>query len=576
METLQTLDYLAIGIYMALMAVIGVFFGRYIKNIGDYITGGTGIPWGAAGISNYMSMFSTFIFVAYAGVAYEHGLVAVTVLWCTIPASLVAAYVFAKRWRRLGITSPVEFLEARFNAMTRQVFSWGGLGFRLLDNMVRLYALGVFIAGATPLEVPTAIVGAGIIILIYTVIGGLWAVVVTDVVQFVILIFTALLLVPLSVEAAGGLGAMQQTVPEHFTWFNGPKGAFWYLLAYYIMIVLKYNGNWAFIQRFYSVRDEEAGRKAGLLMAGLFFIFPIFFLLPAIAAKVVVPGLDNPEMAYVAISTNVLPAGIMGILLAAMFAATMSASDAEYNVMAGVVTRDIYRRLFRPDATDRQQIRVARVATTVIGGLVIVGALYIGQFGGAFEANKLFTSLFGIPMVVPVLFGVLLVKPRPWGAVTTLVVGALAGLLMNVIPGVSWAAATLIQIVVCVATISFSGYFEEASEEYQERIAAFFERLRTPVAEQEEAPEEGAPRFQRAVAFLFAVVFGVVGLLFSGMSVPSLDQTSGVLSMGIGIVCLLAGGVLYLYGRQILEAEEVLVQEGAEPPSDSSSDVPFE
>jgi Na+/proline symporter len=477
-----------------------------------------------------------------------------------------------------GGDSKEEILENRdyVEIAPHEVFSWGGLGFRLLDNMVRLYALGVFIAGATPLEVPTAIVGAGIVILIYTVIGGLWAVVVTDVVQFVILIFTALLLVPLSVEAAGGFGAMQQTLPEHFTWFNGPKGAFWYLLAYYIMIVLKYNGNWAFIQRFYSVRDEEAGRKAGLLMAGLFFVFPIFFLLPAIAAKIVVPGLDNPEMAYVAISTNVLPAGIMGILLAAMFAATMSASDAEYNVMAGVVTRDIYRRLFRPEATDQQQIRVARVATTVIGGLVIVGALYIGQFGGAFEANKLFTSLFGIPMVVPVLFGVLLAKPRPWGAITTLVVGALAGLLMNVIPGVSWAAATLIQIVVCVATISFSGYFEEASEEYQERIAAFFKRIRTPVAGQEEAPGEGTPRFQRAVAFLFAVVFGVVGLLFSGMSAPSLDQTSGVLSMGIGIVCLLAGGVLYLYGRQILQDEEVLVKEGVETSSDSSSDVPFE
>lgn len=576
MEMLQMLDYLAIAIYMALMAGIGMFLGRFIHNIGDYLKGGSTIPWPVAGISNYMSLFSTFIFVAYAGVAYEDGLVAVTVLWCTIPACILAATVFAKRWRRLGITSPVEFLEARFNATTRQVFSWGGLGFRLVDNMVRLYALGVFVAGATPLELPTAIVGAGLIILIYTVVGGLWAVVVTDVVQFVILIFTALLLVPLSLSAAGGLSGMTQALPEHFSWFNGPKGAFWYLLAYYVMISLKYNGNWAFIQRFYSVRDEAAGQKAGWLMAGLFFVFPVFFLLPAIAARVIVPGLDNPEMAYVAVSTNVLPTGIMGIMLAAMFAATMSALDAEYNVMASVVTRDIYQRLIDPEASDRNQIIVARGATTAIAGLVIVGALFIGDFGGAFEANKLFTSLFGIPMVVPVLFGVLLAKPRPWGAILTLVVGMLCGLLMNVLPGVSWAAATLIQIVVCVITIVASGFWKDPDADYARRITAFFRRLNTPIAQQGEQKPTQQPGFKNALAFLFAVVFGVIGVLFFGMSLPSLHMPSGVFSMVIGLVCLVASAGLYLYGRRLRREAGLLKGPGEQTGNGTEESSPAE
>jgi hypothetical protein len=116
MGSLRALDYAAIGIYMALMAGIGLVLGGLIKSVGDYFKGGGTLPWVVAAISNYMSLFSAFIFAAYAGIAYEHGLVAVTLIWCTVPPALVAVALFAHRWRRAGIMTPVEYLETRFNS----------------------------------------------------------------------------------------------------------------------------------------------------------------------------------------------------------------------------------------------------------------------------------------------------------------------------------------------------------------------------------------------------------------------------------------------------------------------------
>lgn len=545
-------DYVAVGVYMLLMAGIGIFFGKFIHNIGDYIKGGSTIPWLAAGISNFMGLFSTFIFVAYAGIAYEFGLVAVTVLWCTVPASLVGALIFAKRWRRAGIMTPVEFLETRYNATTRQVFSWGGLGFRLLDNMVRLYALGIFVAAATPLNLRMAIIAAGLIILIYTVVGGLWAVVVTDVVQFVILILVTLILVPLSISSVGGWSNLTATIPDHFTWFNGPRGEWLFLLTYYIMIVVKYNGNWSFIQRFYSVRDEKAGLKSGLLTAGLFLIFPIVFILPSIAARVAVPDLPNHEMAYVAMSMLVLPEGVMGIMLAAMFAATMSALDSEYNVMAGVITRDIYQRLINPNATERQQIIVARTLTLLLGLAIIAGALFVGNFGGAFEANKLFTGLFAIPMVIPLLFGVILRKPRPAGAILTVIVGIATGLFLNGHPEISWASATLAEIVICTITLVISGKFESKRADYRLRVEEFFQRLQTPIPDEEKPAED--PGMRHALGFLYMIVFGLVGLLFMAVSLPSISELVGKLTFGVSMLCLLTAAIIFLILRSKKQA----------------------
>ena len=536
MSTLKALDYTAIMIYMLIMAGMGLSLGFFIKNIGDYFKGGSAIPWYVGGISNFMSLFSAFVFVAHASIAYEHGLVAVTVMWCTVPATVIGALVFAKYWRRAGITSPVQFMETRFNHSVRQVFSWGGIGFRVLDNMVRLYAIGIFVSTATPLDLQTAIWVAGIIVVLYTVVGGLWAVVMTDMVQFIVLITAAMMLVPLSLSAAGGWDVLRADSPGHFHLFSGPKGEWSFLVVYYLMFAIKNNGNWTFIQRFYSVRDEAAGQKMGLLTAALFLVFPIFFLIPAIASASLLPDLENKEMAYVAIALNLLPEGVMGIMLAAMFAATMSSLDSEYNVMASVVTTDIYQRLFRPQAAEKELMRVARITTLLIGLLVISGALFVDKFGGAFEASKLFTGLFAIPLVIPVIFGVLTRKANAAGAILSLTTGVFTGLILNSLPGISWQMATFVTIVVCVVVFFASSWWTNREAGQQQKVETFFNRLKTPLSPEDKPAI--APDFKRALMILFIVALGAVGVLFTAISYPSVSAFGGRLAMMGGVSCL--------------------------------------
>jgi len=551
MKTLQTLDYTAIVIYMLLMAGIGLFLGRFVKNIGDYFKGGNSIPWISGAISNFMTKFSTFIFVAYAGIAYSDGLIALTIIWSTVLPMLLGAFIFAKRWRRAGVMTPMEYLETRFNAPVRQIFSWSGVLFKILDNMVRLYALGLFVKAATGMSLESAILICGIIVALYTIAGGLWAVVITDVVQFVILIVATLILVPLTIKAAGGFQNLMQTIPNHFEWFNGKKGTPLFIMVYYIMVLIKFSGNWTFIQRFYSVRDEKAGQKQALLTAAFFFIFPIIFLFPSMAARAIIPNLENPEMAYVSVCLKVLPQGIMGLMVAAMFAATMSVLSGEYNVTAGVLTKDIYQRLFKNDAKDKELLWVGRLMTLFLGAMITVGALYVGGFGGAFEANKLFTGLFAIPMTVPLVLGILLKKPQPLGALATVITGIITGLILNANPQVSWETGTLIEILVCIVIFLSSGFFTPGSIFYRQRVDDFFRKLNLPLTEAQKPVENW--NFQKAMNKLYAVALAVTGLLFIAMSIPSIKNVSGIAAMVAGFICLLLAFIMWYLNRNPIE-----------------------
>ena len=128
-----------------------------------------------------------------------------------------------------------------------------------------------------------------------------------------ILMFVSLILFWLSLDHIGGFSAIMEKIPDHLNWLNGPKGHLFWLFIYYIMIILNYHGNWTMIQRFYSVRDEKAAQKVGYFTALLFFIIPVFFMIPPIVSRIILPDLPDKEMAYAAISKFLLPPGLKGL-----------------------------------------------------------------------------------------------------------------------------------------------------------------------------------------------------------------------------------------------------------------------
>jgi len=547
---LQNLDYVAIGIYVALMAGIGLSFGWFIKDIGSYFKGGGAVPWVISAISNFMALFSTFVFVAYAGISYQHGLVSITVFWSTVPACIIGGVFLGKRWRRTGHTTPMEYLEQRFNLSVRQTVTWFGLIMRFLDNMVRLYAIGVFITVVTPLSLHWAIIISGIIVTIFNVIGGVWSVIVMSTVQFFILILAVFILFPLSMTEICGFDVLYQKIPEHMHWFNGPKGNFFWLAVFYLMIIIKYNENWTFIQKFYCVKDEKSAMKVGVATGIMFFVFTPVFLIPAVASRLIVPELAAPEMAYVVVSKMLLPAGIMGILFSSMFAATMSSLNAEYNIMSGVLTNDVYKRLIHPKADEKRLLLVARLATGMVGALIVLGAMYVNVFGGAFEANKLFTGILAIPLGFPLILGIVFKRPNSTSAILTILVGALSGIVLNAIPSLSWEWATLIEMLICSITYFVPGYLIKEKESHTREVDDFFVQMATPIRE-EDKPVISF-EYKRTLIYLFVFSLLVSGGLFAGMSIPSIHLFSGQLSMGAGMLCMLGALALWIYFKKVI------------------------
>ena len=473
---LATFDIAVIAAYFVLMLVIGIFMGRFVKSSGDFFSGGKRVPWWMGAVSSYMAMISSFVFIAHAGVAYQDGLVAILVFWSTVVGVALGAYVFAWRWQRAGVTTPMEYLERRYGAWVRQFISWCGVAFRVLDNMVRLYSLGLIASVLLGIPLSTGIWLGVVVVLAYSLFGGLWSVVVTDFIQCGILFTAAVLMLFLSLNAAGGLGALHTALPDHFSFFNGHRGSFLFLFAYYLIVFIKYNGHWAFIQRLTSVKDERSAIKMGLLTAVLLLVFPVIALLPAIAARHLVPGI-NPEEAYLTLCTKLLPHGALGLMVSAMLAATLSTLAAEFNVTSSVVTKDIYKRLIRKAAGERELLAVARAGTLVVAGLVAVGAQFVAGAGGAFEVNKTLMALVGVPIVIPSVFGILWKRPNTAGVVCCVVVGVVSGVVFMKLLHLSWEMATIAQVGACLAVYYVSGWIFPTSEREREGRDGLFRQL---------------------------------------------------------------------------------------------------
>lgn len=475
MTPLSRLDFAVIAAYFAVVLGVGLFMGRFVKNAGDFFSGGKRVPWWMGAISSYMAMISCFVFIAYAQIGYEDGLVGVTVFWSTAFAILAGTFVFARRWQRANLATPIEYLERRYGPSVRQVVSWSGVAFRVLDNTVRLYTLGVIASQFLGVSLGTGIWLGALIVLVYTMTGGLWSVLVTDIVQCAVLMGVALTILPMSLHAVGGLGALHAALPGHFSLFQGHRGTLWFLAAYYLIVFIKCNGSWSFVQRLASVPNERDAVKMGLLSSAIFFLFPVVAVLPAVAARVYLPDL-SPEMherCYIEMCTRLLPHGMLGMMVAAMLAASLSTLGAEFNVTSSVFTTDIYRRIFRRTAGERELLLVARLATLGVAALIAFGALFVSGLGGAFEANKLLMALFGVPIVIPSVFGILWKTPNTKGVYLCLAVGVASGLCVKFVwPSLSWEMGTFVQLGVC-----FAGYFAGALFGTPEREAASRESL---------------------------------------------------------------------------------------------------
>ncbi|VGO18487.1 sodium:solute symporter family transporter [Pontiella sulfatireligans] len=431
---MQTADYIVIVLYIIGIVGAGMVFAGKMKSSKDMFAAGGQSPWWVSGLSGFMTMFSAGTFVVWGGIAYKYGFVAVVINMCYGVSAMLVGWFLAGYWRKLGVNSAAEFLQLRFGGSIVQFYTWfqGTVGIFAVGGAI--YALSKIVCALMPLpvghlladpntgmlSVPFVSVMLCVMVILITFSGGLWAVLMTDVLQFVILVVSVIFVVPLILMKAGGWSSFIEKAPEGFTSPVAADFTWWFMAGWVIIHFFKIGGEWGFVQRYTCVPTAKDAKKAAFIFGAMYLISPLFWMLPPLVFRVLNPNVDV-EQAYILSCKLVLPAGMMGLMIAAMASATASAATSQLNVFAGAFTTEVYQRLLKPGASDKQMVQAGRVFTIVLGGVVIAGALLIPRYGYTRFILDLTTLLTG-PLVLPTIWGLFSKKigiKAVWG--TTLV-----------------------------------------------------------------------------------------------------------------------------------------------------------
>ena len=561
MKALNFYDYIVIVVYMVMMVGIGLYFFKYIKSSSDYFKAGNRLNWWIAALSAFMSSFSAYMFTGGAGVIYQEGLTGTVILAFTGLAISTGYFLFAGLWRRSRVTTILEFLDQRFNLTSHQVASWTYIPFNILYCAVALYSLAIFIASSLGLDIFSVIWICGLVIVAYTLFGGVWAVSVTDTVQFLVLLPVCLLLIPLSLAQIDSLGDFFSSMPEGY--FSVPSQQHpWYWLAALLVILVHGQNTNPIAQRYFSVCDEAEARKVSLMCSLLFIAGIMIWTIPPMVVRYLYPDLSqivslpNPhESAYVVIALHVLPHGLIGLMIAAIFAAAMSAIDSQYNVISGVVTKDIIQKLFRRDLDEKKLLRVGQLATLAIGMIVISLSLEMAKSGqGSFKTMMKLSSLTGTPLATPLLLGFIYRKAPGWSYVFSFACSGFVALLCAFSPPVSGYLAGLgsaMEFTLTTFAIFFAGLgaffisplvFKSSPAE-KKRIGNFFAKLGTPVDVDTEIAESEIDNSKMArLVGLMSIILGAIITLMALIPAPLSDR---LINLCLGLVLGASGWLIF-------------------------------
>lgn len=423
--SMHWLDYVMVGVFFLVMLWIGFNSKKSVKDSKDFFVGGGNIPWWLSGISHHVSGYSGVVFVGYAGIAYSQGIS--IYFWWAVSIAIamsIGAVVMAPRWprlrRQLGVQSPTEYLQMRYNTATQVIVAISGVVVKLLDVGAKWASMGILLYGFTGIPIWIGIVVSSLVSLVYIAIGGLVADLWTDFAQFVVQIVAGSALFIGVVMRLGDYGynivSAFNALPEASKGIVNEgrgQGSLSWTLLYFFVIFFSYNGGtWNLATRFMSVTDEKAAKKSAFLSAALYLVWPLILFFPMWVGPLIFPGLTQAQAEatlYSSLTNEFLPVGLIGLVLASMFANTLSMCTSDANTISAVLTRDIIPK-FKPEIktlTDKESLFNARATTIGFTSLTIVVALLRDYMGGVTGLILTwFAALLG-PTAIPLLLGLL-------------------------------------------------------------------------------------------------------------------------------------------------------------------------
>jgi len=443
MKPLDTLDWISISLYFLVLAGIAVWVIRKKEdNTEDYFLAGRNIGWFVVGASIFASNIGSEHVVGLAGTGASNKL---PLLIYEIQAwvVLILGWVFLPFYARSGVFTMPEFLEKRFDARSRWLLSiFSIVAYVLTKISVTIYAGGVVVSALLGIDFWTGAIATVILTGIYTILGGMRAVVYTETLQAVLLILGAAILTYIGLDRVGGWSSMQETLgPEYFNmWRPATDPDFpWPSLLITSTIV----GIWYWctdqyiVQRALTARNIKEGRR-GTIFGALLKLLPVFlFLIPGVIALTLkMRGelqWDNPDEAFPVLMSNLLPSGLRGLVAAGLLAALMSSLASVFNSCSTLFTVDIYKKL-RPHAPEKKLVRTGQIATVFV---VIVGIIWIPIManisGVLYEYLQSVQSYIAPPITAVFILGIFYKRINATGAISTLVMGIVVAVLRIVL-----------------------------------------------------------------------------------------------------------------------------------------------
>jgi len=435
MQSLDSLDWIVIGIYFLILFGIALWvILQKQNNTEDYFLAGRNIGWFVVGASIFASNIGSEHVVGLAG-AGAGDKVPMLIYELHAWIVLVLGWVFLPFYARSGVFTMPEFLERRYNANARWFLSvFSLIAYVLTKVSVTVYAGGIVISTLLGIDFWVGALATVVLTGIYTVLGGMRAVVYTEAMQTVVLVLGAAALTIMGLNAAGGWSTVKATVgPEYLDMWRPPSDPDfpWPSLVITSTIV----GLWYWctdqyiVQRTLTARNITEGRR-GTIWGAFLKLFPVFiFLIPGVIALAMKQNgqleWETPDQAFPTLLTNVLPSGLRGLVAAGLMAALMSSLASVFNSCSTLFTVDIYKKI-RPETSERRLVNIGRIATAIV---VVLGVAWIPIMqnisGVLYEYLQSVQSYIAPPIVAVFLLGIFTKRINAKGAMTTLVAGLL-------------------------------------------------------------------------------------------------------------------------------------------------------
>ncbi|WP_018626559.1 sodium:solute symporter family protein [Niabella aurantiaca] len=397
------IDTAVVIVFSVFILLVGISFSRTGRNLKSFFAGGESVPWFIGGLSLFMSFFSAGTFVAWGAIAYQHGWVAVTIQWTMCIGALVTGLYLAPKWKATGNLTAAEFIKERLGSKVQKSFIYI---FTIVSVFIKgsvLYSVAKLVSASLGYPLIPVTIVLGILMISYTAVGGLWAVMVTDILQFVVLTAAVIIIIPLVFKEAGGVQHFIDKVPDDFFHMVNGEYTWWFIIAFAIYHIFYIGGNWTFVQRYTSVDTPKAASKVAYLFAALYILSPIIWMLPPMVYQSINPGLTglDTENAYIMVCKQVLPVGLLGLMLTGMYFSTSASANTALNVVSAVFTNDIYKGSINPNASDKKLMFVARASSWFFGIFMILIALGVPYIGGIVEFTLSVGAITGGPLLLP-------------------------------------------------------------------------------------------------------------------------------------------------------------------------------